>query len=127
MLASVLVAAHGATRKGRLNKVDALQVRHLWHAPLPRWPPGRRVQGVVRDVRRRAVRYGFRCVSLDQEFEEDADRPLHLRECLADHDAENPYDVARRTHDPSIFDAEAVSVKAKATFRFLAETRAPVA
>ena len=61
---------------------------------------------------------------MDDEVTTRRGRKLVLRECLADRDAENPYEVVRRENDsPDIFDMESVNPKAVATFQYLADTK----
>lgn len=123
VLAKVLAWAISAARRGRLHRLTVYwavvyAARHV--------RCGRRfvptVSACVMSESGRAKR-GVRVVSLDDTVCSDRRRSAPLRECLADRDAENPFDIVRRIHDyPDILDSEKVSEKANDVLLFLART-----
>ena len=123
-VAASLAAAHSAARRGKLDRITPYW---LVIFATRQFRSGRRFAGtssvcVMSEATR--LRRGVRVVSLDQDVDPVVDQDVKLREALADGEAEDPFDVVRREHDyPAILEAEAVSSKAWATFRFLAETR----
>ena len=124
ILAASSAAAHSAARRGKLDRITP-----FWCVVFAsrQFRTGRRFAGtssvcVMSEATR--LRRGVRVVSLDQDIDPIVDQDVKLREALAADDAEDPFDVVRREHDyPDILEAEGVSSKAWATFRFLVESR----
>lgn len=122
--ANAVAWAHSAARRGRLHRVTP-----YWFVVYAsrQYRQGRRFTGSnCRCAMSEAakIKHGIRVASLDDESDTGDFHPRRLRESLADRDAENPFDVARRAIDfAAIFALESVSAKAIATFEFLASTK----
>ena len=117
---------HGAAQRGTLHRLTPSTCVH--YAKLHR-QHGRRAAGYSsRCVMSEACRHkhGVRTVSLDHTPTHPSDRDedaLDYHQALPDPKADQPIDAARRRLDiPVLLDREGVSDKARATFRFLAET-----
>jgi len=125
MLALTLAAAVSAARRGKLHRLSPhwAVMYAAKRISCDRYLAGSSSRCVMSRATQR--KHDFRVVSLDRDWaEENHGRPLRYSEALADRDAEDPFDVVRRSQDyPAIFEAEQVSDKAKATFQFLAETK----
>lgn len=124
VVARAVAWALSAARRGKLHRVTAYWVV-IYAAQQLR--SGRSFAGtssrcVMSEAAR--VRRGIRIASLHDEIDNGKEKPLMLRDSLADHDAENPFDIVRRESDyPKIFEVEDLSPKALATFQFLADTK----
>lgn len=123
-IALTFVWALSAARRNKLHRVTPYWAVRFAHRQLC---SGRRFMGTSRGCvmsEARRYRHRTRVVSLDQDQSDDALSSNPLRESLADRDAENPFDVVRRSIDyPEIFEMEEVSPKAVATFEYLAATK----
>jgi len=125
VMAVTLAAALGAARRGRLCKLTP-----FWCVIFAsrQWRQGRRFAGysstcAMSEASR--IKHGFKVVSLEAIDEEaDGEAFIRLDESLADHDADDPFDVVRRGMDyPYIMEREGVSPKARRTLTFLAENQ----
>ena len=121
-LAFVTTSVHAAARNGNLHRLCPATCIHYAARQFHR---GRRVAGYTsRCPLSEAGRHqhDHRVLSLDQPCgDEDDDFDLHMM--VPDARADDPSDGPRRRLDiPHLLDREHVSAKARATFRYLAET-----
>ena len=124
VIAKAVASVNSASRRGRLHRLTPFWLV-VYASRQHR--QGRRFAGDnCRCVMSEAAKFkhGIRVASLDDDHGIESSRPRWLRESLADRDAENPFEVARRAIDfPAIFALEGVHPKAIATFEFLASTK----
>jgi hypothetical protein len=125
VMAVTLAAALSAARRGRLYNLTP-----FWCVIFAsrQWRQGRRFAGyssncVMSEASR--IKHGIKVGSLEA-LDEGAGHEAYisLDESLADRNAEDPFDVVRRSEDfPAIMDMEGVSPKARRTLMFLAENQ----
>lgn len=122
VIALVADSAHRAAERGTLARITAY---HAVTYASRQVRCGRRATGTSStDVLAEATqrKRDIRVLSLDAELDVQ-DPSFCLRETLAGRDSEDPGEVVRRCHDyPFMLNQKSVSAKARATFRFLAET-----
>ena len=121
-LAFTTAAAHSAAQRGKLHRLCPATCIHYAARQFHR---GRRVAGYTSRCPLSEAghhHHGHRVMSLDQPCG-DEDDAFDLHAMVPDARADDPSDGPRRRLDiPRLLDREHVSAKARATFRYLAET-----